>query len=57
MPSHPFPLYNKDIESEIEGSWLEDVKLDNKVYFNIKNPSPRQILPTKKVLNSDQRCQ
>ena len=55
MPSHPFPLYNKDIVSEITGSWLEDIKFDNKIYFNIKNSSPPQIYPTKKVLNSDSR--
>jgi uncharacterized protein YbgA (DUF1722 family) len=55
MSSHPFPLYNKDIVSEITGSWLEEVKFDNKSYFNIKNSSPPQIYPTKDVLNSDSR--
>ena len=55
MPSHPFPLYNKDIVSEITGSWLEEIKFDNKTYFNIKNASPPQIYPCKNVLNSDSR--
>ena len=55
MPSHPFPLYNKDIVSEITGSWLEEIKFDNKVYFNIKNSSQPQIYPSKEVLNSDSR--
>jgi len=55
MPSHPFPLYNKDIVTEITGSWLEEVKFNNKVYFNIKNSSPPQIYPSKNVLNSDSR--
>ena len=55
MPSHPFPLYNKDIVSEITGSWLEEVKFDGKTYFNIKNASPPQIYPCKNVLNSDSR--
>ena len=55
MPSHPFPLYNKDIVTEITGSWLEDVKFDNKMYFNIKNSSPPQIYPTKNALDSDSR--
>ena len=55
MPSHPFPLYNKDIVSEITGSWLENVKFDNKVYFSIKDASPPQIYPCKNVLDSDCR--
>ena len=55
MSSHPFPLYNKDIVSEITGSWLEEVKFDNKVYFDIKNSSPPQIYPSKNVLDSDCR--
>ena len=55
MPSHPFPLHNKDIVTEITGSWLEDVKFDNKMYFNIKNSSPPQIYPTKNALDSDSR--
>ena len=55
MPSHPFPLYNKDIVSEITGSWLEEIKFDKKTYFNIKNSFPPQIYPCKKVLNSDSR--
>ncbi len=55
MPSHPFPLYNKDIVSEITGSWLENIKFDNKEYFNIKDSTPPQIYPSKNVLNSDSR--
>ena len=55
MPSHPFPLYNKDIVSEITGSWLEEIKFDGKSYFNIRNSTPPQIYPCKNVLNSDSR--
>ena len=56
MPSHPFPLYNKDIVSEITGSWLENIKFDNKELFSIKDSTPPQIYPSKKgVLDSDCR--
>ena len=56
MPSHPFPLYNKDIISEITGSWLENIKFDNKELFSIKDSTPPQIYPSKNgVLNSDCR--
>ena len=55
MPSHPFPLYNKDIVTEITGSWLENVKFDNKEYFNIRDSCPPQIYPSKTVLDSDCR--
>ena len=55
MPSHPFPLYNKDIVSEITGSWLENIKFDNKEYFSIKDSTPPQIYPCKEALNSDCR--
>ena len=55
MSSHPFPLYNKEIVSEITGSWLEEIKFDNKVYFNIKDASQPQIYPCKTVLDSDSR--
>ena len=55
QPSHPFPLYNKDIVSEITGSWLESIKFDNKEYFNIKESTPPQIYPSKESLNSDCR--
>jgi hypothetical protein len=55
IPSYPFPSDNKDVISEITGSWLEDIKFDNKVYFDIKNSSPPQIYPTKICLNSDSR--
>ena len=55
QPSHPFPLYNKDIVSEITGSWLESIKFDNKEYFNIKESTPPQIYPSKESLDSDCR--
>ena len=55
ISSHPFPLHNQDIVSEITGSWLEDVKFNNKVYFKIKDSSPPQIFPSKVVLDSDVR--
>ena len=55
MPSHPFPLHNKNIVSVITGSWLENIKFDNKVYFDIKSEVPFQIYPSKDCLDSDAR--
>ena len=55
MPSHPFPLYNKDIVSEITGSWLENIIIGNKVYLSIKETVSPQIYPTEKCLDSDAR--
>ena len=55
MPSYPFPSNNDDVISEITGSWLEEVKIDGKVYVDIKNTEPPQIYPAKNVLDSDAR--
>lgn len=55
MPSNPFPSDNNDVISEITGSWLEEVKIDNKTYFNIKDAEPPKIYPTKEVIDSDSR--
>ena len=55
MPSHPFPKHNKNIRSIITGSWLENIKFDNKAYFDIKDSFPLQIYPTKDPLDSDAR--
>jgi hypothetical protein len=55
IPSYPFPSNKEDILSEITGSWLEEIKFDNKVYFNIKETVAPQIYPSEKVLDSDAR--
>ena len=55
MSTHPFPFHNKGIVSVITGSWLEEIKFDDKVYWNIKNSVAPQIFPEKEVLNSDSR--
>ena len=55
MSTHPFPLHNKGIVSVITGSWLEEIKFDDKVYWNIKNSVAPQIFPEKEVLKSDSR--
>ena len=55
MPSNPFPNNKEDIISEITGSWLEEIKIDDKVYVDIKNTVPPQIYPSKDVLDSDAR--
>ena len=55
IPSYPFPSNEKDVISEITGSWLEDIKIDNKVYLSIKETVSPQIYPTENVLDSDAR--
>ena len=54
IPNNPFPK-EADVLSEITGSWLEDIKIDNKVYLSIKNSVSPQIYPSEKVLDSDAR--
>ncbi len=54
MPSYPFPSKKEDVISEITGSWLEEIKIDDKV-FSIKNTPAPQIYPSEKVLDSDAR--
>ena len=55
IPSYPFPSNNKDVISEITGSWLEEVKIDNKIYLSIRETVSPQIYPCEKVLDSDVR--
>jgi len=55
IPSYPFPSNKEDVISEITGSWLEEIKFDDKVYFNIKETVAPQIYPSEKVLDSDAR--
>ena len=55
IPSYPFPSNEKDVISEITGSWLEDIKIDNKVYLSIKETVSPQIYPSENVLDSDAR--
>ena len=55
IPSYPFPSNKDDIISEITGSWLEDIIIDNKVYLSIKETVSPQIYPCEKVLDSDAR--
>jgi hypothetical protein len=55
IPNNPFPSKESDVISEITGSWLEDIKIDNKVYLSIKNSLSPQIYPSEKVLDSDAR--
>ena len=55
MPSYPFPSKNEDVLSEITGSWLEEIKFDDKVYFSIKDSVSPQIYPVDKCLDSDAR--
>jgi hypothetical protein len=55
ISSHPFPDDSNDVLSEITGSWLENIKFNDKIYFNIKNSPAPQIYPCKKVLDSDSR--
>ena len=54
MPSYPFPSKKEDVISEITGSWLEEIKIDDKV-FSVKNTPAPQIYPSEKVLDSDAR--
>ena len=55
IPSYPFPSKKEDVLSEITGSWLEEIKFDDKVYFNVKEAVAPQIYPCDKVLDSDAR--
>ena len=55
MSSHPFPLHNKNIVSVVTGSWLENIKFDDKVYWDIKQSIAPQIYPEKNVIPSDVR--
>ena len=55
IPKNPFPSKNDDVISEITGSWLEEIKFDNKIYFSIKDSVAPQIYPCEKVLDSDAR--
>ena len=55
MPYYPFPSNNEDVISEITGSWLEEIKFDDKVYFTIKDSIPPSIYPSDNVLPSDSR--
>ena len=55
MPSNPFPSKKEDNLSEITGSWLEEIKFDDKVYFSIKDSESPQIYPTDNPLDSDAR--
>ena len=54
LPSYPFPSNDKDVISEITGSWLEEIKIGDKV-FSIKDTQAPQIYPCDKVLDSDAR--
>ena len=55
IPYNPFPSKEADVISEITGSWLGDIKIDNKVYLSIKDSVSPQIYPSEKVLDSDAR--
>ena len=54
LPSYPFPSNDKDVINEITGSWLEEIKIGDKV-FSIKDTKAPQIYPCDKVLDSDAR--
>ena len=55
MPSYPFPSNNEDVICEITGSWLEEIKFDDKVVFSVKESSPPPMTPSDNVLPSDSR--
>ena len=55
MPYNPFPSGKDDIISEITGSWLEEIKFDDKVYFVLKENLPPPVYPSDNVLPSDSR--
>ena len=40
LPYYPFPSNKDDIISEITGSWLEEIKFDDKVCFAVKESVP-----------------
>ena len=43
LPYYPFPSNKDDIISEITGSWLEEIKFDDKVCFVVKESVPPAI--------------
>ena len=55
LPYDPFPTNNEDIITEITGSWLEEIKFDDKVAFSIKESVPTPIYPVDNPLPSDSR--
>ena len=55
LPYNPFPSNKNDIINEITGSWLEEIKIDDKVYFDLKESIPPSIYPSDNELPSDSR--
>ena len=55
IPSNPFPSNIGDIITEITGSWLEEIKFDDKVVFSIKESAPPLFYPDDNPLPSDSR--
>ena len=45
----------EDVINEITGSWLEEIKFDDKVVFSIKESAPPSIYPDDNPLPSDSR--
>ena len=52
---NPFTSNKEDIICEINGSWLEEIKFDDKVYFNVRESVPPTIYPSDNELPSDSR--
>ena len=55
LPYYPFPTNKDDIITEITGSWLEEIKFDDKVCFTIKESTPPAVYPSDNPLPSDSR--
>lgn len=55
IPYYPFPSNKNNVICKITGSWLEEIKFDDKVAFLIKESYPPPILPSDNVLPSDSR--
>ena len=55
LPYYPFPSNKDDIICEITGSWLEEIKFDDKVCFAVKESVPPAIYPSDNELPSDSR--
>ena len=55
LPYYPFPSNNEDVISEITGSWLEEIKFDDKVYLTLQDSIPPSIFPSDNALPSDSR--
>ena len=55
LPSNPFPSNKEDVIAEITGSWLEEIKFNDKVVFSIKESAPPSIYPEDNPLPSDSR--